>query len=340
MDIRDCANNLSGVLDSAALVVSQGRLLVMPTDTVYGVGADAFNPAAVANLLAAKGRGRDMPPPVLVASEQMAEALADALPEEARTLMAEFWPGALTIIVAAQPALAWDLGDTEGTVALRMPDSDIARQLLERTGPLAVSSANTTGNPAAITAAEAAEMLGESVSLYLDGGTAPGQVASTIVDLTGHPARILRQGAIERDKIAALIDLEPEADETNDAESEATEADTAKTNTAETETAATHSAEAESSKNGEAGEEPDEAAAEQAAGGQTAAGEASGQDLAVPQAEADEQPAQQAEAHGQPPARAAMHAEAGEAAGPEALEADEDPGPPPSRAAYRERTEP
>lgn len=330
MDIRDCANNLSGVLDSAALVVSQGRLLVMPTDTVYGVGADAFNPAAVANLLAAKGRGRDMPPPVLVASEQMAEALADALPEEARTLMTEFWPGALTIIVAAQPALAWDLGDTEGTVALRMPDSDIARQLLERTGPLAVSSANTTGNPAAITAAEAADMLGESVSLYLDGGTAPGQVASTIVDLTGQPARILRQGAIERDKIAALIDLEPEADETNDAETEATETDTAETNTAEV----------ESSKNGEAGEEPDEATTEQAAGRETAAGEAAGQAPVVPQAEADDQPAQPAEAHGQPPARAAMHAEAGEAAGPEALEADEDPGPPPSRAAYRERTEP
>lgn len=336
MDIRDCADNLSGVLDSAALVVSQGRLLVMPTDTVYGVGADAFNPAAVANLLAAKGRGRDMPPPVLVASEQMAEALADALPEEARTLMAEFWPGALTIIVAAQPALAWDLGDTEGTVALRMPDSDIARQLLERTGPLAVSSANTTGNPAAISAAEAAEMLGESVSLYLDGGTAPGQVASTIVDLTGQPARILRQGAIERDKIAALIDLEPEADETNN-----TAPDVAEPNTAETETAVADSAGAESPENGETGEEPEEAATEQAAGRETAAGEASGQDPVVPQAEADEQPAQPAEAYGQPPARAATHAEAGKAvAGPEAVEADEDPGPPPSRAAYRERTEP
>ncbi|MDO5722884.1 MAG: L-threonylcarbamoyladenylate synthase [Flaviflexus sp.] len=218
MDIRDCADNLSGVLDSAALVVSQGRLLVMPTDTVYGVGADAFNPAAVANLLAAKGRGRDMPPPVLVASEQMAEALADGLPEEAHTLISAFWPGALTIVVTAQPALAWDLGDTQGTVALRMPDSDIARQLLERTGPLAVSSANTTGNPAAITAAGAADMLGESVSLYLDGGPAPGQVASTIVDLTGHPARILREGAIDRDQIAALIELEPEPE--SDSESE------------------------------------------------------------------------------------------------------------------------
>lgn len=308
----------------------------MPTDTVYGVGADAFNPAAVANLLTAKGRGRDMPPPVLVASEQMAEALADALPEEARTLMAEFWPGALTIIVAAQPALAWDLGDTEGTVALRMPDSDIARQLLERTGPLAVSSANTTGNPAAITAAEAADMLGDSVSLYLDGGTAPGQVASTIVDLTGQPARILRQGAIERDKIAALIDLEPEADETNNVET-----DTAVTDTAETEPVTADSAEAESPVNGEAGEEPEGAAPEQAAGGQTASGKASGQDPVVPQSEADEQPGQPAEAHGQPPASAALHAEAEEAAaGPGAVEADEDPGPPPSRAAYRERTEP
>lgn len=215
MDIRNCADgeHLSGALDSAALVISQGRLIVMPTDTVYGVGADAFNPAAVANLLAAKGRGRDMPPPVLVAGQDMAQALADALPEAASILIEKFWPGALTIIVNAQPALAWDLGDTRGTVALRMPDSDIALQLLERTGPLAVSSANTTGNPAATDAATAAEMLGESVSLYLDGGDAPGQVASTIVDLTGTPARILRQGAISREDIAALIDLEPEAEQ-------------------------------------------------------------------------------------------------------------------------------
>ncbi|AZN29909.1 threonylcarbamoyl-AMP synthase [Flaviflexus salsibiostraticola] len=207
MDIRDCTSD-SGALDAASVAISNGRLIVLPTDTVYGIGADAFNPAAVANLLAAKGRGRQMPPPVLVGTKETAEALADALPDAARTLIDRFWPGALTIIVTAQPSLAWDLGETAGTVALRMPDSEPALDLLQRTGPLAVSSANKTGQPAALTVEEASAMLGEAVSLYLDGGQAGGGVASTIVDLTSAPYRIVRQGAVPREEIAALIELE------------------------------------------------------------------------------------------------------------------------------------
>lgn len=207
VDIRDCITD-SGALDAASVAISNGRLIVLPTDTVYGIGADSFNPAAVANLLAAKGRGRQMPPPVLVGTKETAEALAEEFPDAARTLIDTFWPGALTIIVMAQPSLSWDLGETAGTVALRMPDSKPALDLLQRTGPLAVSSANKTGQPAALTIDEAADMLGDAVSLYLDAGKAGGGVASTIVDLTATPYRIVRQGAIPREDIAAVIDLE------------------------------------------------------------------------------------------------------------------------------------
>lgn len=207
VDIRDCISD-SGALDAASVAVSNGKLIVLPTDTVYGIGADAFNPAAVSNLLAAKGRGRQMPPPVLVGTKETAEALAESLPQEARDLIEKFWPGALTLIVNAQPSLAWDLGETHGTVALRMPDSEVALNLLQRTGPLAVSSANVHQQPAATTIDEATSMLGESVGLYLDGGKAGGGVASTIVDVTSKPAKILRQGAISREDIAAVVELE------------------------------------------------------------------------------------------------------------------------------------
>lgn len=215
MDIRDCTDSASlpGVLDSAALAVSQGRLLVLPTDTVYGVGADAFNPAAVANLLAAKGRGRQMPPPVLVGTKETAQALAAEISEPVRALIDRFWPGALTIIVGSQPSLAWDLGETQGTVALRMPDSEQALALLQRTGPLAVSSANKTGMPAATTAQAAADMLGESVSLYLDAGESGGGVSSTIVDATALPIRIVREGGISREQLAEVVELEAPEDE-------------------------------------------------------------------------------------------------------------------------------
>lgn len=207
MNIRS-AEDLASVLDAAALTVSTGRLIVLPTDTVYGIGADAFNPAAVANLLAAKGRGRQMPPPVLVGAPEVASALVESMTEDLSKLIDAFWPGALTIITRAQPSLAWDLGETHGTVALRMPDDEVAQDILKRTGPLAVSSANTTGTPAATTAQEAADMLGESVALYVDGGPSRGGVASTIIDLTVTPARIVRAGGITADQIREVIEIE------------------------------------------------------------------------------------------------------------------------------------
>ena len=195
-------------LDEAVNTVQAGGLVVLPTDTVYGIGADAFDADAVAALLAAKGRGRQMPPPVLVGSVATLDGLATDVPDGARALAARFWPGALTLILTAQPSLAWDLGDTHGTVALRMPDHPTALALLARTGPMAVSSANRTGNPAATTAADAHEQLGASVRTYLDAGEAPGGVASTIVDATGETLRVVRAGAISLEELRTVTAVE------------------------------------------------------------------------------------------------------------------------------------
>ncbi len=193
-------------LDEAVNAVSRGALVVLPTDTVYGIGADAFSPPAVAALLAAKGRGRQMPPPVLIPDVRTLDGLATDVPQTVRDLVERFWPGGLTVILRSQPSLAWDLGETAGTVALRMPDHEAALALLRRTGPLAVSSANRTGSPAALTALGARDQLGASVAVYLDAGPVTGGVASTIVDATGAELRVVRAGAID---VARLREVAP-----------------------------------------------------------------------------------------------------------------------------------
>ncbi|MFS4507312.1 L-threonylcarbamoyladenylate synthase [Clavibacter sp. Sh2141] len=215
--IYDCSvdTDLLTGMRLARQAVGRGEVVVIPTDTVYGIAADAFNPDAVQRLLDAKGRGRDAPPPVLIPGQSTLDALADFVPDVVRRLVDEFWPGGLTVILVAQPSLVWDLGETRGTVALRMPANSFALELLAETGPLAVSSANRTGQPAAATAQDAAEQLGESVSIFLDGGAAGG-AASTIVDASrvtqaGGRVRIVREGAITRAQIQQLIgdELEP-----------------------------------------------------------------------------------------------------------------------------------
>ena len=190
---------------NAALAVQRGQLVVLPTDTVYGVGADAFSPAAVKRLLAAKGRGRDMPPPVLVSAATTLDALAVGVPSYARALVAELWPGPLTLVCRQQSSLQWDLGDTRGTVAVRMPDHEVALELLARTGPLAVSSANKTGMPAATDAGAAESMLGDVVEVLLDAGVSPGGEASTIVDVTGDVGRVLRLGAVSLERLNEIV---------------------------------------------------------------------------------------------------------------------------------------
>jgi L-threonylcarbamoyladenylate synthase len=220
--IYDCSvdSQLLTGMRLARGAIGRGELVVIPTDTVYGVAADAFAPAAVARLLEAKGRDRTSPPPVLIPGIPTLDALASDVPEPVRRLIAEFWPGGLTVILYAQPSLQWDLGETRGTVALRMPANPIALELLSETGPLAVSSANRSGEPSAKTAAEAEAMLGDSVTVYLDGGAAgesyeaagerPGDTSSTIVDATGLDAdggvlRIVRAGVVSREQIAAVV---------------------------------------------------------------------------------------------------------------------------------------
>jgi tRNA threonylcarbamoyl adenosine modification protein (Sua5/YciO/YrdC/YwlC family) len=220
-DCRDEAQLLAG-MRQARQAIGRGDLIVLPTDTVYGVGADAFSPQAVARLLAAKGRGRQSPPPVLVAGRATLHALVAEVPEPIERLVDAFWPGGLTIVLPAQPSLSWDLGDTRGTVAVRMPAHRLALELLEETGPLAVSSANKTGVAAALTAAGARDMLGDSVDVYLEDGMVDNGIPSTIVDATTlvggeEPVvRVLRDGAIDRARLREVLGDLLEPDPTDD----------------------------------------------------------------------------------------------------------------------------
>jgi tRNA threonylcarbamoyl adenosine modification protein (Sua5/YciO/YrdC/YwlC family) len=192
-------------LRAACDAVDDGGLVVLPTDTVYGIGCAAHDRTAVVSLLAAKGRGPDMPVPVLVGSLAQVEDIVPALPEGVEELIAKFWPGALSIVLRHVPELRWDLGETHGTVMLRMPAHELAIELLDAAGPMAVSSANRSGSPAATTVHEARAQLGDSVDVYLDGGSTPGPVPSTILDLAHERPRLLREGLISRHDISGLL---------------------------------------------------------------------------------------------------------------------------------------
>ena len=205
-DCTDAAQRVTGLAEAAASL-RKGDLAVIPTDTVYGLAADAFMPPAVTSLLAAKGRGRQMPPPVLVGTVRAATALVEDLSAFGKDLIDEFWPGGLTLVMRANRNLIWDLGDTKGTVAVRMPLHELALELLKETGPLAVSSANRSGSPPATTAADAEAQLGDAVAVYLDGGPCSGDVASTIVDLTGVVPKLLRRGVISVARLREVVTL-------------------------------------------------------------------------------------------------------------------------------------
>ena len=205
----DCSDpaQLEAGLQAAQAALRRGELVVMPTDTLYGIAAEAFDPVAVDRLLAAKGRGRDMPPPVLVGTVRAAIALIQELGEMGKDLIDEFWPGGLTLVFKSSPTLVWDIGETRGTVAVRMPLHAVALGLLKKTGPLTVSSANYSGQPPATTADQAVEQLGEIVAVYLDGGPCPGDAPSTIVDLTGSVPKLLRPGVITEDRLREVVPL-------------------------------------------------------------------------------------------------------------------------------------
>jgi L-threonylcarbamoyladenylate synthase len=209
-DCGDSEQRTTGIA-SAISAAKGGRLVVLPTDTVYGLGADAFDGSAVAALLSAKGRGRDMPVPVLVGSWNTIDGLVYTVPHGARELIRAFWPGALSLVVHQAPSLQWDLGDANGTVMLRMPLHPVAIEVLREVGPMAVSSANISGRPPAVTAEDARHQLGDLVEVYLDGGPSAKQAASTIIDLTGPAPKILRTGPVSADQIGTVLGIDPGA---------------------------------------------------------------------------------------------------------------------------------
>jgi L-threonylcarbamoyladenylate synthase len=205
----DDPESIAEACEAARQSIKDGECIVLPTDTVYGIGVDAFSAEAVQRLLDAKNRGRDMPPPVLIGEPALIRTLAADVPQTAQALVDRHWPGALTVICRIQPSLRMDLGDAEGTIALRVPDHELARDILRRTGPMAVSSANLSGQKAALTCDEAIEQLGDSVSIYLDGGPlgAVSGAPSTIVDFTRREdGEVLRRGAIS---VATLRETAP-----------------------------------------------------------------------------------------------------------------------------------
>jgi tRNA threonylcarbamoyl adenosine modification protein (Sua5/YciO/YrdC/YwlC family) len=202
-DCRSPADRDRGIA-AAIEAVKNGELVVLPTDTVYGIGADAFTPYAVKALVDAKG-GTRQAPPVLIGSRHTLDGLTYTLPRAARDLVEAFWPGALTIVVEHSPSLSWDLGDNSGTVAVRMPLHPVALEVLRETGPMAVASANRVGRPPAVTAEEARDQLGYGVRAYLEAGPCPDPVPSTIVDLTGDVPRAVRLGAIPMEKLREVV---------------------------------------------------------------------------------------------------------------------------------------
>lgn len=191
-------------IPQAVNVLAAGGLVMFPTDTVYGVAARADQPKAIAKLFAAKGRSLDKAIPLLVSSEDQVGAVTAEVPEVARRLIARFWPGGLTLVMQRARHLPDILCAGGSTVAVRMPDHPLALALLNAAGgALATTSANDSGDPPALTATEAFEALGGKVELLIDGGRVPGGVASTVLDVTQHPPRVLRPGPLSASELAA-----------------------------------------------------------------------------------------------------------------------------------------
>jgi len=203
-DCTDGSQRTRGIA-AAIRAVRQARLVVIPTDTVYGLGCDAFSADAVTALLAAKGRGREMPLPVLVGSPTTLAGVSAQAGGAVGKLVEAFWPGGLTLVCRQQPTLRWDLGDTSGTVAVRMPLHPVAIEVLRETGPMAVSSANRSGQPAARSGEQARAQLGDAVAVYLDSYPTEDDVPSTIIDVTGEVPRLLRAGAVPLDLLREVV---------------------------------------------------------------------------------------------------------------------------------------
>jgi L-threonylcarbamoyladenylate synthase len=190
----------------AASVIRRGGLMVLPTDTVYGVAADLWQPDAVAALYAAKRRPPDRAIPILLSAGAAIDQVAARVPDAAHRLAAAFWPGPLTIVVPKRPTVP-DIVSALPTVGVRVPDHNAARAVIRACGgALAVTSANLSDQPSALTAEEAAAALGAAVGLVLDGGPAPGGTPSTVVDVTGGALRVLRPGPISEAALRAAVE--------------------------------------------------------------------------------------------------------------------------------------
>lgn len=209
--IVDVTEDREVAIERAAEVLRDGKIVVLPTDTVYGVAADAFNTTGTRRIFGAKRRSRRFPLPVLVRTPKQLLGLCSSVPAAADHLMAAYWPGPLTIIVQADPGLQWDLGDNRGTVAVRMPLDDLTLDLIREVGPIAATSANLSGQPAATTATDAHLQLGDLVELYLDDGERGDLTPSTIVDVTRAEPEVLREGPLPSEDVLAVArgELDP-----------------------------------------------------------------------------------------------------------------------------------
>ncbi len=195
-------------LPRALEILQFGGLVAFPTDTVYGVGALAFNGAAVESIYAAKGRPVEKAIPVLIGDADDLAKVSAEVPEIALKLAARFWPGPLTMVVPKHPGLPEAVSATP-TVGVRIPDHPVARALLRLAGPMAVTSANLSDQPSPCTAQDVFAQLGGRIALILDGGKTPGGVPSTVVDCVGAELQVLRAGPIPRSEILAVAGQKP-----------------------------------------------------------------------------------------------------------------------------------
>lgn len=198
--------DLPSALPEAIKLLKGGGLVAFPTDTVYGVAAHAFLPQAVARLYTAKERSRERAIPLLLAKREDLPLVVQDIPPMAWPLIERFWPGGLTLVLFRKDTVPAIVSASGETVAVRVPDHWLALALIEGTeAPLATTSANLSGRPEPVTADEVCQQLGGRIDLILDGGTSPGGIPSTVVDLTLSPPAVLRKGAIALERLVELI---------------------------------------------------------------------------------------------------------------------------------------
>lgn len=196
--------NCLQALEMATAVIQDGGLIAFPTDTVYGLACDVFNAAAIEKIYQIKGRDLSKAIPIMVGEIDHVFQVAEKVDERSKILIDNFWPGALTVILPKRYELPKGVSQSS-TIGIRMPDHTFCLDLLRKTGPLAVTSANLSGNPDALSAKDVIRQLNEKIQIVIDGGKSAGGIPSTIVDCSIRPARIIREGAIKSAEILALI---------------------------------------------------------------------------------------------------------------------------------------